>query len=129
MSGEALRRRISSACVARSMLKTRGRRGSVSTGPLDLIGDARRVERLRRALMHLRPRRDEIQDDAFRFRAVPGAQDGDPVRFQRGGGSRHAGVLRRGRESTPECAVEVGLDFDHEMVLLTGGMYLQLQVL
>ena len=43
----------------------------VSTGPLDLIGDARRVERLRRALMHLRPGRDEIQDDAFGFRAVP----------------------------------------------------------
>src|SRR5215207_1701519 len=53
----------------------------VPTGPLDLIGDARRVERLRRPLMHLRPRRDEIQDDPFGFRAVPGAQDGDPVGF------------------------------------------------
>jgi hypothetical protein len=53
----------------------------VSIGPLDLIGDARRFERLRRPLMHMRARRDEIQDDAFGFRAVPGAQDGDPVGF------------------------------------------------
>jgi hypothetical protein len=79
--------------------------------------------------MHLRPGRDEIQDDTFRFRAVPGAQDGDPVGFQRGGGSPHAGVLRRGRESTPNGAVKLGLDFDHEIVLLAGRMYLQLQIL
>ena len=52
-----------------------------SSGPLDLIGDARRGERLRRPLMHMRPRRDEIQDDAFGFRAVSGAQNGDPVGF------------------------------------------------
>jgi hypothetical protein len=101
----------------------------VSTGRLDLIGNARRVEGLRRTLMHLRPRRDEIDDDAFGFRAVPGAQNRDPVGFQRGGGSPHAGLLRRDRESTPNGAVKLGLDFNHEMVLLAGGRYLQLQIL
>src|SRR5215218_5691728 len=113
ISGAAPRWRISPACVARS-------ERLVSTGPLDLIGDARRVERLRRALMHLRPRRDEIQDDAFGFRAVPGTQNRDPVRFQRGGGSPHPGLLRRDCESTSNGTVKLGLDFDHEMFLLAG---------
>ena len=39
----------------------------VPTGPLDLIGDTRHVERLRRAVMHLRSIPDEAQDDPFRF--------------------------------------------------------------
>ena len=54
----------------------------------------------RRALMHLRPRRDEIEDDAFRFRFVSGAADGDPVGFQRGGGSPLA-IPLVGASSTP----------------------------
>ena len=49
------------------------------------VGDARRVEGLRRPLMHLRPRRDEIQHDA--------------LRFQRGGGSGYAGVICRGLQT------------------------------
>jgi len=63
------------------------------------VGDARRVEGLRRPLMHLRPRRDEIQHDALRFRAVDGAEDCDAVRFQRGGGSGYTGVICRGLQT------------------------------
>lgn len=60
----------------------------------------------------LRTRRDEIQDHAFGFRAVWGAKDVDPVRFQRGCGSRHAVLLGRGRVFTTQCPVV--LHFTHE---------------
>src|SRR6266705_3995856 len=41
--------------------------GVVAGGPLDLIDDSRNLERLRRATVHLRSIRDEIEDDPFRF--------------------------------------------------------------
>jgi len=92
------------------MLKTRGRTGWYRPDLSISCGDARSLQRLRRAVVHLGPLRDEIQHDAFGFSAVGGAKDIDPVRFQRGSGSPHAGVLRRGREST-QWPVEVGLNF------------------
>jgi len=68
--------------------------GFVAAGLLDLIGDSRYLERLRRAMVDLRSLRDETQDDQFRFGRVRRPDRSDAVSFEGGGCPRHPPLTR-----------------------------------
>src|SRR5205823_9963724 len=74
----------------------------VATGFLDLFGDARPLERLRAAVMHLGSIWDETQHDPFRFCRVRGPKDANSVCFEGGGGAPYAGVVRQSPEPTSD---------------------------
>jgi DNA-binding MarR family transcriptional regulator len=54
---------------------------------------------------------DEVEHDLLRFRGVGGSNDMDPVRFERGGGPLHAGVVGDRPEPAADLPIEVGFDF------------------
>ena len=74
----------------------------VATGFLDLLGDARRLERLRAAVMHLGFVGDETQHDPFGFSGVSRPKDANSVCFEGGRSAPHAGVVRQSPEPTPD---------------------------
>ena len=76
--------------------------GLVATGLVDLVGDARDVERLRCAAIHLGPVRDETQDDPLRLGRVGSSEDVDSVRFEGRRGATHPLLVCHSRETAAE---------------------------
>src|SRR2546428_9014939 len=74
----------------------------VATGFLDLLGDARLLERLRGAVMHLGPVGDEPQHDPFGFCGVLRPKNAYSVCFEGGRGAPHAGVVPQSPEPTSD---------------------------
>ena len=101
-SGDELRRRISSACVSRSMLQIRGWMGSYR--PELWISSAMPVSSsdCEAPLWTWAPAGTRLQDDPFRLLGIRGADDADSVGLESGGGSRNAGIVRHRREPTVE---------------------------
>src|SRR5436853_55501 len=74
----------------------------VPTGFLDLLGDARLLERLRGAVMHLGSVRDETQHDPFRFRGVRRPKNAHSICLEGGRSAPHAGVVSESPEATSD---------------------------
>src|SRR5437867_4361012 len=72
--------------------------------------------------MHLGAVRDQIENHPFCLRGVCGPEHVDPIRFERGSGPLHAGVLRQSRESGADRPIEV-LE-SHRLSLLEPGSLL-----
>src|SRR5438876_2575865 len=83
----------------------------VAAGFLDLLGEARLLERLRAAVMHLGSIGDETQHDPFGFCDVRRPEDANSVCFEGGRGAPHAGVLRQSPEPTSDRPIQVRVEF------------------
>src|SRR2546427_3046109 len=80
----------------------------VATGFVDRLGDARLLEGLRGAVMHLGSAGDETQHDPFGFCGVRRPKNANSVGFEGGRGAPHAGVVPQSPEPTSHCPIQVG---------------------
>ena len=83
-------------------------------------GDARELERLGCAVMHLGAIRDETEDDLLRCCGVFGPEHVHSIRLEGGGGPSYAGVVRHRPVATPDRLIEVCLEFHHPATLSLG---------
>jgi hypothetical protein len=101
----------------------------VATRVVDLLGNARLLERLRGAVVDLGSGRDEIQDDPFRLRGICGTDDADSVGLESGGSPSNAGIVRHDGELTAERFLELWLVLDIHGFLSAGeAIYLRPQI-
>ena len=94
--------------------------GNVATRPLEFVDDARKLQRLRCAVVHLGAIRDEAEHDLLRFCGVFGPEHVHSVRLEGGGGPSHAGVVCHRPVATPARLIEVCLEFHHLATLSLG---------
>jgi len=97
--------------------------GVEASGVLDLIDDPRSLERLRRAVVNLRPIWDETQDHESRLGRVCCPEHGDAVRFEGSDRSRHPRVTRERPELTPDGRIQIQLKFGGHGPLLPLGWF------
>ncbi len=82
--------------------------------------DARELERLRGAVVHLGAIRDETEHDFLRFCGVFGSEHVHAICLEGGGGPSHAGVVRHRAVAAPDRLIEVCLEFHHRGTLSLG---------